>query len=420
MFKVDRDTVAKNYNAAKKQYAAFGVDTEKVMEKFKTIPISLHCWQGDDIAGFEKTDAISQNVVTGNYPGKATTPEQLRQDIEKVFSFSPAKRRLSLHSIYAEPKTPVSRDNLTPDDFSGWMNWGKQNSCALDFNGSFFAHPMMKDGLSLSSPDKKVREFWIRHAKSCRTIAAEMGKVQGSTCFNNLWIPDGLKDSPANRLYFRQLLKDSLDDIFSQKVDKKHTWDSLECKLFGIGTESFVVGSHEFYMSYALKNNVGVTLDSGHFHPTEYIGDKLSSLALFFEYIVLHVSRGVRWDSDHVVTFNDETTGIMNEIKRGGLLDRVKIGLDYFDASLNRVGAWTIGLRASGRALLAAMLEPSDLLQKAETSWNFTERLAFMEEFKALPVGAVWDMVCAETGVPVGAEWIDSLREYEAEVQSKR
>ena len=420
MVKFDRDSIVKNYESAKKTYASFNVDTDKVLKNFKEIPISLHCWQGDDVTGFEKTDAVSQNLVTGNYPGKARNAAELRADIDKVFSLSPSKNRLNLHSIYAEPKKPVSRENLTADDFANWISWAKENNCGLDYNGSFFTHPMMKDGLSLSSPDKKVRDFWIRHGVTSRQIAAEMGKALKTPCIHNVWIPDGLKDLPASRLSFRQTLKDSLDEVFAQKMDKKLVVDVLESKLFQIGAESFVVGSHEFYMGYAKQNNIGVCLDTGHFHPTEYVGDKLSSLSLFYDNILLHVSRGVRWDSDHVVTFNDEVTGIMSEIKRGNLFNKVAIGLDYFDATINRVGAWVIGLRAASRALLQALLEPTEILLKAEADWNLTERLAYMEEFKALPLNAVWDYLCMSSNVPVSSEWIDELRTYETNVQSKR
>jgi len=417
---IDRDIIATNYENAKKMYAAFGVDTDAVIERFKTLSVSVHCWQGDDIAGFEASDAASQNIVTGNYPGKARNPAELRRDMETALSMSPGAHKVNLHSIYAEPKKPETRDALTPEAFEGWIKWAKENGVGLDFNGSFFAHSMMKDGLSLSSPDKSVRDFWIRHAKACRKISAEMGKALGTTCVDNLWIPDGLKDTPASRTTFREYLVDSLDQIFEEKYDKKHTIDTLESKIFHIGAESFMTGSHEFYMGYALKNGVGICLDSGHFHPTEYIADKLSAIALFTDDILLHVSRGVHWDSDHVVIYNDELTNIMAELRRNELFGKVHIGLDYFDASLNRVGAWVIGIRATKRALLAALLEPTHLLVKAETEWNLTERLALMEEFKALPSAAVWDYACASAGIPVGSEWLQVLRKYEAEVQSKR
>ena len=416
----NREQIAKIYEIAKQTYAAYGVDTDKVLEEFYKQKISLHCWQGDDIAGFENFTGASQNVVTGNYPGKARNPEELRADLEKVFSYSPISHKVNLHANYAESAEGHGRDELTPEDFANWIAWAKANNCGLDFNSTFFAHDMMNRNMSLASPDKATRDYWIKHSKACRKIANAMGEALGQTCVHNIWIPDGMKDNPASRKYFRELLKDSLDQILEEKYDENNMVDVVEGKLFGIGTECYVVGSYDFYLAYAIKNNIGICLDSGHYHPTEQIADKFSAVSLFTDKILLHVSRGVRWDSDHVTINNDELNFIMQEAKRCGLLGKMHIGLDYFDASINRVTAWTVGLRAAGKAMLSAMLEPTAMLEKAEQDWNLGNRLAYSEEFKNLPVDAVWNYACMQQGVPVGTEWIDDVNAYEAEVLAKR
>lgn len=416
---MNEKNVIKNYELAKERYAAFGVNVDEALKKFSEVKISLHCWQGDDIRGFEEKTTKSENVVTGNYPYAARNAAELRADIEKVYSLSPSKHKLNLHSVYAE-NTHTDRDAYDISAFSGWIDWAKKNKVGLDYNPSFFAHPMMDNGMSLASPKKDVREFWIRHGQSSREIAYGLGKALGETCVCNLWIPDGLKDDPADRLYYRRLLTDSLDKVFEKKYDKKYLVDTLEGKLFGIGTECFVVGSYDYYLAYALKHNVGICLDSGHFHPTENIADKFSALNDFVDDILLHISRGVRWDSDHVVTYGDMLTSIMTEAKRAGMLGKLHIGLDYFDASVNRIFAWAIGLRNADRALLNALLEPTDLIKKAETDGNFGLRLALSEEAKALPSSAVWDYLCLSRGIPVGEDWINEVKDYEKNVLGKR
>lgn len=416
---MNEKNVIKNYELAKERYAAFGVNVDDALKKFSEVKISLHCWQGDDIRGFEEKTTKSENVVTGNYPYAARNAAELRADIEKVYSLSPSKHKLNLHSVYAE-NTHTDRDAYDISAFSGWIDWAKKNKVGLDYNPSFFAHPMMDNGMSLASPKKDVREFWIRHGQSSREIAYGLGKALGETCVCNLWIPDGLKDDPADRLYYRRLLTDSLDKVFEKKYDKKYLVDTLEGKLFGIGTECFVVGSYDYYLAYTLKHNVGICLDSGHFHPTENIADKFSALNDFVDDILLHISRGVRWDSDHVVTYGDMLTSIMTEAKRAGMLGKLHIGLDYFDASVNRIFAWAIGLRNADRALLNALLEPTDLIKKAETDGDFGLRLALSEEAKALPASAVWDYLCLSRGIPVGEDWINEVKDYEKNVLGKR
>ena len=417
----DRDQIAKSYDLAKARFKAFGIDTDLAIKQFSEISLSLHCWQGDDVRGFEGMDGVaSQNLVTGNYPGAARTGDELRQDIDTAFSFSPCKHRVNIHSMYAEPESPRARNELEPEDFSRWIEWGVSKGYGLDFNASFFTHPMMIDGFSLASRRKDVRDYWIKAGKSARLISEAMGKATKSPCYNNIWVPDGLKDIPANRLVYRENLKDSLDQIFEDKYSKANVIDVLEGKLFGIGTECFTVGSHEFYMAYAAKNGVGVCMDTGHYHPTETVVDKLSSAALLVDDILLHVSRGVRWDSDHVLLQGDDLSALMNEMKRSNLFGRIAMGLDYFDASINRVAAWVIGLRAAGKAIIAALLEPTALIEQAEATGDFTSRLALMDEFKNLPVNAVWDMLCVQSGTPVGDEWLESLKQYEQDVQLPR
>lgn len=416
---MNEKNVIKNYELAAERYAAFGVNVDAAIKKFSDVKISLHCWQGDDIRGFEEKTTKSENVVTGNYPYAARNAAELRADIEKVYSLSPSSHKLNLHSVYAE-NTRTDRDGYDITDFAGWIDWAKKTGVGLDYNPSFFAHPMMDNGMSLASPKKDVRDFWIRHGQASREIAYGLGKALGETCVCNLWIPDGLKDDPADRLYYRRLLTGSLDKVFEKKYDKKYLVDTLEGKLFGIGTECFVVGSYDYYLAYAIKNNVGICLDSGHFHPTENIADKFSALADFTDDILLHISRGVRWDSDHVVTYGDMLTSIMTEAKRADMLGRLHIGLDYFDASINRIFAWAIGLRNADRALLTALLEPTELIKKAERDGDFGLRLALSEEAKALPSSAVWDYLCLSRGIPVGEDWINEVKAYEKNVLEKR
>lgn len=416
---MNEKNVIKNYELAAERYAAFGVNVDAAIKKFSDVKISLHCWQGDDIRGFEEKTTKSENVVTGNYPYAARNAAELRADIEKVYSLSPSSHKLNLHSVYAE-NTRTDRNGYDIADFAGWIDWAKKTGVGLDYNPSFFAHPMMDNGMSLASPKKDVRDFWIRHGQASREIAYGLGKALGETCVCNLWIPDGLKDDPADRLYYRRLLTDSLDKVFEKKYDKKYLVDTLEGKLFGIGTECFVVGSYDYYLAYAIKNNVGICLDSGHFHPTENIADKFSALADFTDDILLHISRGVRWDSDHVVTYGDMLTSIMTEAKRADMLGRLHIGLDYFDASINRIFAWAIGLRNADRALLTALLEPTELIKKAERDGDFGLRLALSEEAKALPSSAVWDYLCLSRDIPVGEDWINEVKAYEKNVLEKR
>lgn len=418
---MDKDNRVLNaYEQAKLTYKDFGVDTDKAIEELKKLTISLHCWQGDDVKGFEETTAVSQNVVTGNYPGRARNGAELRADIAEVLSLAPTARKVNLHSVYAEPTKPTSREKLDVTAFKNWIDWAKEQNAGLDYNGSFFAHDMMDNGMSLSSPKKEVRDFWIDHLKTSREIGYELGKAMGCPCVNNIWVPDGMKDNPADRSYFRELLKDSLDKGLAKPYDKKYLIDVVEGKLFGIGTECFVTGSYDFYLAYAIKNNIGICLDSGHYHPTEQISDKFSALKFFCDDILLHVSRGVRWDSDHVVIDDENLNNIMTEAKRAGVMDKLHIGLDYFDASINRIYAWTVGLRSASRAALKAILEPIQMIKAAEMRGDYSERLALSEEAKALPFNAVWDMACLSAGVPVGMKWLEEVRAYSEKVVSKR
>ena len=410
------------YSEAEKIYRALGVDVDAAFRRVAEIPVSLHCWQGDDVAGFENSGSLDGGLaVTGNYPGRARTPGELRADIDKVLSLVPGTKRLNIHAIYAEfDGKKVDRNELTVDNFKNWMDWSKANNVALDFNPTFFAHPMAADGFTLSNASDEVRKFWIEHGIACRKIAAEFGKAQGSTCITNFWTPDGFKDTPIDREAPRRRLKESLDAIFAVDVDEKYNRDAVESKLFGIGAESCTVGSHEFYMGYCMKNNKMVCLDAGHFHPTEVISDKISSVLLFSDEVLLHVSRGVRWDSDHVVVLNDELYAIAQEIIRHDYDKRVHIGLDYFDASINRIGAWTVGARAMQKALLAAALEPTQLLMDVEKSGDNTSRLALLEDCKSLPFGVMWDAYCEYCRVPGGMGWLKQVKDYERDVLSKR
>ncbi len=409
------------YEYAKELYAKIGIDTEAVLEKLANVPVSIHCWQGDDIAGFESNTALSGGIMTtGNYPGKARNAEELMADIEKVLSLVPGKHKINLHAIYAISDTPVSRDKLEPEHFDKWIDFAKKNGIGLDINPTLFSHPMAADGLTLSHPDEKVRRFWIDHCKAIRKIGAYIGKELGITCVNNIWIPDGYKEIPADRFGPRQRLKESLDEILSVKYDKQYLIDTVESKVFGIGVEAYTVGSHEFYMNYAAKNDCLCLLDNGHYHPTEVVSDKIPSMLLFADKVALHVTRGIRWDSDHVVIFDDELKEIAKEIVRCDALDKVIIGLDYFDASINRVAAWVVGTRNMRKALLFAMLLPHDELKKCQDSGNFTKMLALSEEYKFYPFADVWDELCARENTPQGDSWYSVVEEYEKEVLSKR
>lgn len=410
------------YADARARYAALGVDTESAMTTLARIPISLHCWQGDDVGGFESAGAELGGglAVTGNYPGKARTPDELRSDLEMALSLIPGKHRLNLHAFYGEfGGKKVDRDEIEIGHFRGWIDWARSQGLGLDFNPTCFAHPKAADGFTLSHPKKSIRDFWIEHCRRSREIGAAMGRSLGSTTVTNVWIPDGFKDTPVDRLAPRQRLAESLDQVFSTSLNPKHHLDAVECKLFGIGSESYVVGSHEFYMGYAIKNQKVLCLDAGHFHPTEGIADKLSSVLMYVPRVLLHVSRGVRWDSDHVVTLDDALYSIAAELVRGKLLSRTHIGLDFFDASINRIAAWTIGTRNTIKALLYALLEPP-ALREAEKSGDLTARLALMEEAKSLPWGAVWDAYCETQNVPAGVAWLDKVRQYEKNVLSAR
>ena len=409
------------YEAAKAVYAAAGVDTDKALEALKNIHISMHCWQGDDVVGFDNAGALSGGIqTTGNYPGRARTPEELMADIEKVLTLVPGTPHLNLHASYAifENGEHVDRDKLEPKHFSKWVEFAKKHNMGLDFNPTCFSHPKAENA-TLSSEDPEIRKFWIDHCKACVKISEYFATELGTPCSMNIWIPDGLKDVPGDRTAPRARLKDSLDQIISMDYDKSKVLIAVESKVFGIGMESYTVGSHEFYMNYAAKNDLMCLLDSGHYHPTETISDKISSMLLFFDKVALHVSRPVRWDSDHVVLFDDETREIAKEIIRGGA-DRVLLAMDFFDASINRIAAWTIGMRNMEKALLYALLLPNARLAKLQEERNFTELMMQQEEMKTYPFGDVWDYYCEQNHVPVKEAWFEEVKKYEAEVLSKR
>ena len=415
--------VNKAYEVAKAQYAALGVDAEKAVQKLNDLSISIHCWQADDVQGFENPDgALTGGIqTTGNYPGTARSIEEVRKDIEKVLSLVPGKHRFSLHAIYGDFGGKfVDRDQIEPKHFQSWIEWAKQNNVKLDFNSTFFSHEKSNSGYTLADFDPSVREFWKEHLRRCRRIAEEIGRQQGDACIHNIWIPDGEKDKTVSRYEHRRLLRESLDEVLAEKISTDYLKDCIECKLFGIGSESYVVGSHEFYMGYAVKNHMLLTLDAGHFHPTETISDKLSSILLFVPEVNLHVSRPERWDSDHVVILNDELLSIFQEIVRSGQADRVHVGLDYFDASINRIGAYVVGIRSAQKAMLQALLEPTEQLRNFEKQDKNFERLAYLEELKALPWSALYAYYCQQQGVPVGDEYIGVVEAYEEQVTSKR
>ncbi|WP_309122419.1 L-rhamnose isomerase [Paenibacillus sp.] len=415
-------SIEKGYAAAKELYAAHGIDTDQVLKRLADVKISMHCWQGDDVRGFLFQDQeLSGGIqATGNYPGAARTPAELRSDLEKAYSLIPGKHKLNLHAIYADTNEKVDLDQLEPKHFATWVEWAKANGLGLDFNPTCFSHPKSDDGFTLSHPDPAIRQFWIDHCKASRKIGAYFGEQLGQTCVTNVWVPDGYKDAPADRMAPRRRLKAALDEVFAEPLNPAHNLDAVESKLFGIGSEAYVVGSHEFYMGYGLQNNKLICLDAGHFHPTETISNKLSSLALFADGILLHVSRPMRWDSDHVVTMDDELLDIARELVRGELLGKTHIGLDFFDASINRVAAWVIGTRNTIKAVLRAMLEPIEALKAAELEGDYTTRLALTEEFKSYPFGAVWDYYCATQGVPVREAWLAEVKRYEADVLPAR
>ncbi len=416
--------IEKHYEQAREKYGEIGVDTEKALSNLEQVSLSLHCWQGDDVGGFETGGGVLSGggiQATGNYPGRARTPDELRMDLEKAFSMIPGPHRLNLHASYGEfGGKVVDRDAIEPAHFQGWIDWSKKQNIQLDFNSTYFSHPKADAGFTLSSKDEGIRAFWIEHAKRCREIGAHMGRELGSPCIHNVWIPDGAKDITVDRWKHRELLKAALDAIFEKPFDPLHMKDAVECKLFGIGSESFVVGSHEFYMGYALTRGKMLCIDLGHFHPTESIADKLSSILLYTDELLLHVSRGVRWDSDHVVIMNDDVRSMAEEIVRGDVLGRVHVATDFFDASMNRVGAWVIGSRSTIKSFLNALLEPHEELKSYEEQGDYFSRLALLEELKTMPFGAVWDYYCLRTGVPVSMNYIEEIQRFEREVLRKR
>ena len=418
------DNLTQAYQIAKEQYARFGVDVDSAMRRLEAIPVSLHCWQGDDVGGFETAGAVLSGggiQATGNYPGKARTIDELRADIEQALRMVPGKHRLNLHASYLDNGGRyVERNEIEPRHFQSWIDWAKANGLGMDFNPTYFSHPKAADGFTLAHADKGIRNFWIEHGIACRKIGAEIGKQLGTPAVTNVWIPDGYKDIPVDRTAPRERLTEALDRIFAEPIDPKIHLDAVEAKLFGIGAESYTVGSAEYYLGYAVSRQKVLTLDAGHFHPTEVISEKISSVLLFCPGLLLHVSRPVRWDSDHVVLLDDELQAIARELVRSGKLDRIHVGLDYFDASINRVAAWVIGCRNLIKALMIALLEPTQQLREVELGMDFTRRLVMLEEQKSLPWAAVWDYYCAQKEVPAGAAWYEEIKNYERQVLSRR
>ena len=415
-------TVEERYQDAKARYAEIGVDTEAALKKLQDLKISMHCWQGDDVKGFLNPDGeLTGGIMsTGNYPGAAHTPDQLRQDVEKAFSLIPGSHKLNLHAIYLDTDEPVDLDEIEPKHFAKWASWANEQGVGLEFNPTFFSHPMMKDGMTLAHPDKEVRDFWIEHGKRSRKVAEYLGKETGQTCINNFWMPDGMKDNPIDRYTPRKRMMESLDEIFTEDLNEEYTQEAVESKLFGLGVEAYTVGSHEFYMGYGLTRNKLICLDAGHFHPTEVISNKLSSLVLFSKGIMLHVSRPVRWDSDHVVIMDDELQEIGKELVRNDLLGKTNIGLDFFDATINRIAAWVVGTRNTQKALLKAMLEPTEDLKAIELDFDYTKRIVLTEELKDFPYADVWNYFCALNNVPVGMDWYEEVKNYEKDVLALR
>jgi len=415
--------IKEKYEMSKQEYEKWGLDVDKILEELNKVKISIHCWQGDDVTGFETSkSALSGGIAaTGNYPGKARNGEELRKDLDKALTLIPGKHKINLHAIYAETDGEVvERDEIKPEHFKKWVDWAKKNGLGLDFNPTIFSHPKAADGLTLSNPDKEIRDFWIRHCKASRKIGEYFGKELGQTCLTNIWIPDGYKDVPSDRMGPRRRLKESLDEILTQKIDKKYNLDCVESKVFGLGAEAYTVGSSEFYISYAARNDIMSLMDTGHYHPTEVVSDKISAMLLFNDKVALHVSRPVRWDSDHVILLDDEIKELAKEIVRNDALGRVIIGLDFFDASINRIAAWTIGTRNMIKALLSAMLTPNEKLKELQEDGNFTERLALMEEFKTYPMGDIWNYYCEKNNVPVAEKWLDDVKDYEKNELNKR
>ena len=412
----------RSYEEAGERYAALGTDTEEAIRRLSDIKISMHCWQGDDVKGFLFRDReLSGGIqATGNYPGAARTPDELRADMDEAFSLIGGKHKVNLHSTYADTDEKIDLDAIEPRHYASWVQWAKERGLGLDFNPTCFSHEKAESGYTLSSADESIRSFWVEHCRRSRRVGEYFGRELGQKCVTNVWIPDGSKDVPVDRYAPRLRLKESLDEVFAEKLDPGANLDAVESKLFGIGSESYVVGSHEFYMGYAMKNNVAVCLDAGHFHPTEVISNKLSSLLLFSDEMLLHVSRPVRWDSDHVVALDDELQEIANEVIRNGLLDRIHIGLDFFDASINRVAAWVIGMRNMQKALLRALLEPTAAMKKMELDGDYTARLAYLEEMKAMPWQIVFDEFCARQNVPTGLDWLTEVRAYEKKILAER
>lgn len=415
--------IEQGYLVAKEKYAELGVNTDEALKILKQISLSLPCWQGDDLRGFESAEISGRTplIVTGNYPGRARNPEELRSDAEKAFSLIPGHHRFNLHAIYGEFKGKrVDRDEVLPEHFDGWIEWAKEKKIGLDFNPTCFAHPKAAQGFTLSHPDQNIRKFWIDHCQACRQIGEAIGRALNQKTVTNLWIPDGMKDISVDRRGFRDRLEASLDEIYSVSLDNRYNLDSVEGKLFGPGTESFVVGSHEFYFGYAIKKQIYLTLDTGHFHPTESLADKISSVLRFLPGIVFHLSRGVRWDSDHVVILEDELKAIAQEIVRGNYFCQVHLALDFFDASINRVAAWVIGARAVLKAFLLALLEPHQLLKEMELAGDYTARLLLLEELKTMPFQVVWDYYCFLHNVPIGLALLEEIKNYEARIQNQR
>lgn len=410
------------WELAKQRFNAVGVDVENALKTMERLPVSMHCWQGDDVAGFENPEGSLTGGIqaTGNYPGKARNAAELRADLEMALTLIPGPKRLNLHAIYLESDTPVARNKIEPRHFANWVEWAKKHHLGLDFNPSCFSHPLSADGFTLSSANPETRQFWIEHCQASRRISAYFGEQLGTPSVMNIWIPDGMKDTPIDRLAPRQRLASALDEVISEKLNPAHHIDTVESKLFGIGAESYTVGSNEFYLGYAASRQTALCLDAGHFHPTEVISDKISSAMLYVPRLLLHVSRPVRWDSDHVVLLDDETQAIASEIVRHNLFNRVHIGLDFFDASINRIAAWVIGTRNMKKALLRALLEPTNHLRNLEESGDYTARLALLEEQKSLPWQAVWEMYCQRNDVPVDASWLKAVREYEEQILSQR
>ena len=419
---LSKPKIQKMYRIAREQYASLGVDTDEALSTLEKIPISLHCWQGDDVTGFADPGAELSGglAATGNYPGKARNADELRQDLDLAFRLLPGHHRLNLHAIYLEANKKVEMDEILPEYYTTWVNWAKENQHGLDFNPTLFSHPLVESGFTLSHQDPAIRKFWVDHCIASRKIGEYFGRELGTPAVTNIWIPDGYKDTPVDRMAPRQRLLDSLDQILAEEIDAQFNLDSVEPKLFGIGSESYVTGSMEFYTGYAISRKILLTLDSGHFHPTETISDKISSLLLYLDEMLLHVSRGVRWDSDHVVTFTDELQAIAKEVVRNNALSRVHIGLDYFDASINRVAAWVIGARNTLKAFLFALLEPVENLKLAERAGDFSKRLALLEEIKAMPFSSVWDYYCQTKDVPVGISFMSEIETYEQEELLKR